>query len=753
MKRFVLGLAGSLVVAQFVVYLAATITHAKSGAAGEWEDVLVFTVTVLPFMYFFSIRPLRSFLRSRKELESRLEQARLNLEKQVEERTSDLASANEALEQEVQKHRQTERELELRTVAMETAANGILITNQLGEIEWANPAFCQMTGYTPDDLLGRTPRLLKSGEQSESFYAGLWQTINSGKVWRGELINRRKDGSLYNEEQTITPVRDTAGEIRHFIAIKQDISARKEAEKVQQAERQRLFNLLDKLPALVYLKDEHYNVRFYNRRFLDQFGEPGELKCFQIIRGLETPCENCPPFSAIDQSAILEWEWTTANGRTYQLTDYPFVDTGGERMMLQLGIDITERKEAERRLEETVAELRKLGATEHEQRRLAESLLKAARQLSHSLDPHAVQETLLETLHKLVPFECGFSLLRNLDDGFSLHAYQDCDCARDQTWLAELTKDPHQAGLVGRLVSDPLSLLLVDVRATPDWFPLPGMEEARAWISVPIQVNQENLGLLVLAHSRPGVFTAKHLERAEAITALAAVSLKNALVYDQVSQARLRHQSLSRRLVRVQEHERRVVSRELHDQAGQALTSLMVGLGILEKNIGQPDLVLDEISNMKQIVNEVMEDLHRLAMDLRPAVLDHVGLEAALRQHLRGLANRTGLEVAVEVLDLADRLSYELETALFRIVQEAMNNVVRHAHARHVDVLLKRSQDRLILLIEDDGVGFDPAQVDPAEHLGLFGIRERVEMLGGQLSVESSPSMGTTLRVEVGLDH
>ncbi len=128
-----------------------------------------------------------------------------------------------------------EERLRLQSTALESAANAILIADRKGRITWVNPAFTRLTGYTPDEVLGQNPRLLKSGKHDQVFYQHLWETILSGQVWQGEMINRRKDGSLYTEEQTIAPVRGERGEISHFIAIKQDITERKQAEEALHA--------------------------------------------------------------------------------------------------------------------------------------------------------------------------------------------------------------------------------------------------------------------------------------------------------------------------------------------------------------------------------------------------------------------------------------------------------------------------------------------------------------------------------------
>lgn len=121
-------------------------------------------------------------------------------------------------------------ELRLKSAALEAAANAIVIADRSGNIQWVNPAFTRMTGYPKEEVLGKNPRILKSGAQTGAFYRNMWQTIASGFVWRGELQNRHRDGSLYTEDMTITPVRDAAGEITHFAAVKEDISPRKRAE-------------------------------------------------------------------------------------------------------------------------------------------------------------------------------------------------------------------------------------------------------------------------------------------------------------------------------------------------------------------------------------------------------------------------------------------------------------------------------------------------------------------------------------------
>lgn len=156
--------------------------------------------------------------------------------------------------------KQAERQLRLQTSALEAAASGILITDRNGRILWVNPAFTRLSGYGADEVIGRTPAMLKSGRHDQRFYEELWQTIIGGRTWQGELVNRRKDGSLYHEEMTITPIRGADGQIQNFIAIKQDISGRKASEEALARERDLLQSLMNNLPDYIYFKDA--NCRF-----------------------------------------------------------------------------------------------------------------------------------------------------------------------------------------------------------------------------------------------------------------------------------------------------------------------------------------------------------------------------------------------------------------------------------------------------------------------------------------------------------
>jgi signal transduction histidine kinase len=181
---------------------------------------------------------------------------------------------------------------------------------------------------------------------------------------------------------------------------------------------------------------------------------------------------------------------------------------------------------------------------------------------------------------------------------------------------------------------------------------------------------------------------------------------------------------------------------------------MMVSLRLLAHDADHPEAVVSRVAELKRMASDVLEGLHRLAVDLRPASLDHVGLPAALHQFVQTFGRQHDLKIQFMAVGLeGERLTAETETALYRIVQEALTNVARHARASKTDVILERRGDRVVAIVEDDGTGFDPEAFVQSDRLGLLGIRERVEMLGGTLAIESEIGKGTTVLVEVPCGH
>jgi signal transduction histidine kinase len=207
---------------------------------------------------------------------------------------------------------------------------------------------------------------------------------------------------------------------------------------------------------------------------------------------------------------------------------------------------------------------------------------------------------------------------------------------------------------------------------------------------------------------------------------------------------------LLEKVISAQEEERRRIARELHDETGQALTSLMVRLQMMNQQCPVPELKpqMDEVRNL---IAQTLDDVHNLAVELRPSVLDDLGLEAALTRYVQDYQARHPVSVDLAIIGLEERLPPPIETALYRIVQESLTNIARHARAETASVLLEQRNGRVRAIIEDDGIGFDEQAADGNDRLGLYGMRERAQLLNGTLTIESAPGQGTNIFVEVPL--
>jgi signal transduction histidine kinase len=266
----------------------------------------------------------------------------------------------------------------------------------------------------------------------------------------------------------------------------------------------------------------------------------------------------------------------------------------------------------------------------------------------------------------------------------------------------------------------------------------------------PLIFSNRSIGVLKLLSHRKYFFTEDKRVLIQSYANLGAVAIQNAWLFDEVQQSNRQLHALSQRLMKAQEDERLHLSRELHDESGQLLAGLTVQLGLLDRDAEYPEMIHERVAELKNTANAIQANLHRLAVNLRPASLDHLGLVTALEQLVREFSRQYCINVEFETVGMQqERLPIEIETALFRIVQESLTNVVLHAQATQVDVLLSMTNKGLSAVIEDNGIGFSHVSSLSDEQLGLFGMRERVKMLGGTFTIESSPGKGTMVKAEV----
>lgn len=390
-----------------------------------------------------------------------------------------------------------------------------------------------------------------------------------------------------------------------------------------------------------------------------------------------------------------------------------------------------------------------LYAAESHARRVAETLSTAAKTLNQTLDFEPAINILLDHLRSIVPSDTtSVTLLEDQSRPF-FQVSRGYGSWADRENLPSVIIDGVTDSIISRLklFRKSMSLPSLSQYSALDQDSTPSM--LRQCLIVPLFSGDELLGLIELHKASSEGFSAEQAQWAEALADQAAVALRNIWLYDQVRAKNEMLKSLAHKLVQVQETERSYIARELHDEAGQILSTLKINLGRLEQDPGCPPFIQEKLESLKTITDDVLEEIHRLAKNLRPAVLDHLGLVAALEQYTKELMTDK-LVINFKARGFEDkRLPSETETAIYRIVQEALTNVRRHSQASSVGVLVEWGREgKVRVFIEDNGIGLSQEAGDN-DRIGLTGMRERAEMLEGSLSIESSPGKGTSIFVEV----
>lgn len=702
------------VIAMAVVYQLPEIPYYQTTLI----DAAIMVTLIFPFLYFFSVRPLVQHIDMRRRAEQSLQQ-----KEELQQRFFD--------------------------------SIGVMIAYMDRDFNFikVNDAYAASAGnYPPEFFEGKNHFALFPHLENKEIFN---QVVSRGQAYVAlekpfEYPDHPETGVTY-WNWSLQPVKDAEGIVEGLVLSLLDVTERKRAEQKVELERARLRSILDTMPDGIYIVDRQFNVEYTNPVIEREFGPVGSRKCYEYFHGRSETCDWCKN-PEVFSGKTARWEWGSwKTGKTYDVFDTPLANLDGSISKLKIMHDISVRKHAQAQLEYRNVELQTLSASEHRQRQVAETLRVAAQSLTQSLDLDTVLRALLKHLRALVHADSASAIFLEGETALGVRAVDGYENWTDPDQILSLKMEGDSNPIFQKLLVSRKPLLIPNTDADPDWVNYPGTEPIHSRLYVPLLVEDRLIGVVGLGKFETDYFIEEHIHWAEALVGQAAVAVQNAWLFEQVRAGRERLQFLSRRLVEIQESERRYIARELHDHAGQTLTSLMLGLGTIEREAGKPEFVRARAAELKNMTDHVLEDLHRLAVNLRPASLDHLGLTSALEQFIKAFAQDTHLPIRLKTVGLSDddRLPAEIETTLYRIVQEALTNVIRHAHASRVDVVLERRDGSLLVIVEDDGIGFDADLARESGHLGLLGMEERTEMLGGTLTVESQPGRGTTLFVEV----
>jgi PAS domain S-box-containing protein len=643
----------------------------------------------------------------------------------------------------------------------ENSDDAILLTAPDGAILAANPAACRMLGRTQAEIcqMGRNGLIDSTDPRLP---AALEERKQTGK-FRGELTFLRGDGARFPGEVSTVVFRDKDGLPRTSMIIR-DITARLRAEVALRESEARFATVFQASPiGVIITRIADGQVIDVNPAFLSMFGFTRD----EVIgnTSLELKVWACPEERdglikrLHEQSRVknVETKFRVKSGELGDLlVSAETIELAGEQYMLSLMYDITERKRAENGL-----------ARSHQ---LIAALSQVAVRLQTSLVPDRIME-MLGTELKRLGLTCAVIILDSDEDTATLR-YTSFE-SRVVAMAEQLTgvkilgyrltfsRFPRYAEVVeqqrGVFLSDVLSAAISVLPAIPK----PLVEQAARLCGITNTTPTAYLPLLVEDRVLGGLgiwgagVQETDLPALSVFASQVATAMQNARLFRSINEQREQLRALTARLEEVEETERRRLARELHDRVGQNLTALGINLNIVRSQL--PAKAAAKISarldDSLSLVAETVERTRDVMGELRPPVLDDYGLLAALRWYGDRFAQRTNVATIVRGEELTPRLPPAVETALFRIVQEALTNVSKHARAKKVTLTLEPVDGGARLTIADDGIGLDPARCaapGAARGWGMLTMRERAQAMGGELRVESAPGEGTRLVVEVG---
>ncbi len=372
--------------------------------------------------------------------------------------------------------------------------------------------------------------------------------------------------------------------------------------------------------------------------------------------------------------------------------------------------------------------------------------------LSRSLESETVMEAALDKVLSATEADAGGILLWDeRTDGFAYKAHRGLSPA----YVERVTGLQDGEGIAGRVASIGEPIILSDIATDPRANrEADRQEDIHAFASIPLRAKEQTVGVLNVARRDLRPFSDRDVRLLTAFSHQMGVAVENARLWRELKEKERARSELLKKAISAQEDERQRIARELHDELAQGLTALHMGLARLQNFMTSvPPPVAETIEEVKDFASRALDDTRRLILDLRPAVLDDLGLVSALRQYAETRLEPLGVSYTVEATQMQERLPPPVELTMFRILQEAINNCARHANARQVRICLQQDKGGIRAQVEDDGQGFDLWSVlegrDGKQPLGLLGMRERAALPGGQLTIDTKPGQGTRVSVSV----
>jgi PAS domain S-box-containing protein len=573
----------------------------------------------------------------------------------------------------------------------------------------ANRAMLQRLGIEPAQCVGLHCYEIVHDAPGPPDFCPHARSLADGQTHSRELHEDRLGGDFI---VAATPLKNDLGKIVGSVHVAHDITARRQAEDALRRscdalearvlertaeldlEGKKLKSILDSMSDGVYIVNSRYEMVYANPVIRKRHGAPEKSKCYEYLHGEDAVCASCR-IGNVFAGKTVQREWhSPALGRTFDILETPFADADGSPCKLAILRDITDRKKVDEALRESEERFR----------------------------------TLVETMNEGLVVHDERGVLTYVNKRFSE------------------TLGYSGEEIIGRPVTDFLgeSGLAVYGRETSE---RAAGKRGTYEIST---LKRDGEPVTAIVSARP-LFDGRGQFKGSFAVITDITERKQAEDALRESERQLRR--LSAQIFTAQETERRRLSSELHDELAQDLAALKLHFNFMEKNLPEGNKLLKRACRKGvRRIDAVMENVRRISRDLSPSILEDFGLTAAIRRLANDFAKNSGVGVTLDACDIDALIVRESHTAVYRIVQEALTNIGKHARAAHVSIITRKDDGMASLSIEDDGRGFDPtatARDSEMKGLGLATMKGRAEMIGGTFAVEAGPGRGTRILVRL----
>ena len=647
--------------------------------------------------------------------------------------------------EDITQRKKTEEQLLFQANILNNVRDSIVVIDKTGKVIYWNEGASAIFGYSASEMLGNFPSCLFLNWDENEFKQSL-KKLTIKKDFVGEWKGRTKKAKIIWIDVIVTVLSDKNGNAIGFIGVSKDITDKKNAEEKLRESEERYRSLVELSPEMiaVFNKDKFLYINQAGANLLGA-NSPEEVvntnieEIFNSYTDKDEKAQIIELLNDSNNTSLFEFKFSRLDGKVIEVesTSFPIVYEGKPARQAIIR-DVTKRNQAEISLKQYNKRLR----IQHE---IDASIL-------NSESAEDIADAVLEYIRQLLP--CIRTSIAIFD--FEKRIGNVISIAGEKVEIADKGKTvPLELfGEIDKLRNGEINILkdiseLSDKISIADEFKSLGIN---CYINVPMVSKNELIGTLNLGFSNYSIFTDEYRNIAKELADSLAVAIQETNLFKEIRKANDKLKALSRKLIEIQEFERRAISRELHDEIGQLLTAAKISLQSANK-IADSEKIKSYLFDGVEIVEVALKHVRNLSLDLRPSLLDDLGLLPAIRWYIDRYAKRTGLHVNIEAQAFDSKLAPEIEIACYRIIQEALTNIAKHSKAENVDVRIFIEGKLICLIIRDNGVGFDVQKAEledmSGKSMGLLSMYERVDLVNGKINILSALGEGTIVQVRI----